>query len=316
MKAERNIKQVCDALIHLKGIKAETAVASIVASGYDREAFMVSAQHFFSREYTKDISEASLFEDEWDRSLVQLQLSRPGFYDMLPEGLFFQPGNSEYSNNTGVTEMAALYRHNKQKEKGIRKFFQPFEHAGFYQLLQLEEEERELLLGLEKNLLHQHFRRFWNLPEELNNRITAYFILLIPYAHRICGDIELMQECLELLLEEEIEITYTAPGLTAVETEMENRLGEQLLGENMVCGDSFMEEYPAFKYAIGPLTHTRITDYLPGGRGDVVINTFSRFFLPAEAVSETEIEIGQTFTGMILDPQKEPVLGYSSLLTI
>lgn len=316
MTTEKDIQQLPVALQKAKGIKAETSVANIIASGYEREALLVGARHFFDREYTQDIVAASMIDNKWQSSLLQLQLSRPGFYDMLPEGLFFQPvSNTEYNTGIGVAEMAALYRQNKTKEKGIRNFFQPFEHAGFFQQLQLEEEERNLLQGLEKNLLHRHFCRFWDLPLSLSEQAIGIFIVLIPYAHRICGNLPLMQECLELLLEEKVTIHYTAPQLTPVSFATDNLLGQQLLGENMVCGDSFMEDYPAFKYEIGPLQQTKITDYLPGGIADLMIQTFNRFFLPVEASSEAEIEITSAINGMVLHPEEAPILGYSSQLT-
>lgn len=311
----KDIQQLPAALKKVKGIKAETSVANIIASGYNREALLVGARHFFDREYTADVVAASMLDNKWQSPLLQVQLSRPGFYDMLPEGLFFQPvSQHEYNTGIGVAEMAALYRQNKTKEKGIRNFFQPFEHAGFYQQLQLEEEERNLLQGLEKNLLHRHFCRFWDLPVSLGEQAIGIFIVLIPYAHRICGNIPLMQECLELLLNEKIVIRYTPPQLTPVLSASDNLLGQQLLGENMVCGDSFMEDYPAFKYEIGPLEQTKISDYLPGGTADLLIQTFNRFFLPVEASSETEVEIGSSVNGMVLHPEEAPILGYSSQL--
>lgn len=315
MTEQKDIQQLPAALKKAKAIKAETAVANIIAAGYNREALLVGARHFFDREYTGDIVTAATMDNQWQTSLLHLQLSRPGFYDMLPEGLFFQPvSNSEYNTGIAVAEMAALYRQNKTKEKGIRNFFQPFEHAGFYQQLQLEEEERSLLQGLETNLLHRHFCRFWDLPVSLGEHAIGIFILLIPYAHQVCGNLPLMQECLQLLLRENVTIKYTAPQLTPVVFASENLLGQQLLGENMVCGDSFMEDYPAFKYEIGPLEQTKITDYLPGGTADLLIQTFNRFFLPVEANSETEVEIPSDKYGMVLNPVEAPILGYSSQL--
>jgi len=296
------------------GLKAETLVASAIAAGYPREDFVVSAERYFERAYTGDIVSAALVEDEWLRSFVRIRLSRPGFYDMLPEGLFFQPAGGEYNRSMGVAEMAAAYRRDKTREKGIRNFFLPFEHAAFFQQLQLDEGERALLQELGQGLLHRYFRKFWDLPEALSDAAAGYFILLIPYAHRICGDLSLMEPCLELLLQEKVSISKIAPGTTAIGRDMEKGLGQQSLGDDMVCGNSFMEEYPAFRYHIGPLDQGNVSAYLPGGALYTVLETFNRFFVPTEASTETAIAIDMQGAGMTLGPGREPILGYSSML--
>src|SRR5579859_1047744 len=101
-----------DILVQAQRLKAETLVAHVVANGYPREDFMIGTGQFFERPYRSDIADASIQEDEWLQALIRIQLSRPGFYDMLPEGLFFQPAGTEYNSMMGVAEMAALYRKN------------------------------------------------------------------------------------------------------------------------------------------------------------------------------------------------------------
>jgi predicted component of type VI protein secretion system len=95
---------------------------------------------------------------------------------------------------------------------------------------------------------------------------------------------------------------------------MEKGLGQQSLGDDMVCGNSFMEEYPAYCYTIGPLEQGNVSACLPGGALYTVLETFNRFFVPAEASTETEITIDMQTAGMILGPGREPILGYSSML--
>lgn len=289
-------------------------LAHIIGEGYPREDFAVGTGDFFQRAYHNDVTGAEFHEDEWLNGMIHVQLSRPGFYDMLPEGLFFQPAGVEYNNAMGVPEMAALYRWNRTREKGVRRFFQPFEHAGFYQQLQLEEEEKSLLRELEKGALHRYFRTFWDLPAEMDDNAAGYLILLIPYAHRIVGCLSFMQRCLALLLDETVEIRVMPPTVTLIEGQL--GLGGQTLGNDMVCGSSFFEGYPVYKYIIGPLEQEKVSAYLPEGDRYIVLETFNRFFVPAEAGTVTEIEIDRTRTEMRLEPGNEPLLGYSSILTV
>ncbi|MBN9384134.1 MAG: type VI secretion system baseplate subunit TssG [Chitinophagaceae bacterium] len=301
-------------LSHAHRLKAEALLAHIIGEGYPREDFAVGTGDFFQRAYHNDVTGAEFHEDEWLNGMIHVQLSRPGFYDMLPEGLFFQPAGVEYNNAMGVPEMAALYRWNRTREKGVRRFFQPFEHAGFYQQLQLEEEEKSLLRELEKGALHRYFRTFWDLPAEMDDNAAGYLILLIPYAHRIVGCLSFMQRCLALLLDETVEIRVMPPTVTLIEGQL--GLGGQTLGNDMVCGSSFFEGYPVYKYIIGPLEQEKVSAYLPEGDRYIVLETFNRFFVPAEAGTVTEIEIDRTRTEMRLEPGNEPLLGYSSILTV
>lgn len=301
-------------LDHAHGLKAESLLAHAIANGYPREGFTIAAGKFFERAYANDITGAGWHEDAWHNSRVHIELSRAGFYDLLPEGLFFQPAGTEYNSTMGVTEMAALHRRNKSKEHGIRKFFQPFEQAVFYQLLQLEEEERDLQQGLERGMLHRYFRAFWDIPDKVGDRATGFFNLLIPHACRITGCLPLMQECLALLLDLPATIELVEARPTHIANELEKGLGEASLGDDTVCGNSFIEAYPVYQYTIGPVKGAEVSSFLPGGEHHAVIGTFNRLFVPAEADMEIEIEIDRTTVEMQLVAGHEPILGYSTLL--
>jgi hypothetical protein len=301
-------------LEHAQYLKAEALLAHAVANGYSREDFTIGTGQFFERAYANDLTGAGWQPHQWLNGRVHVQLSRPGFYDLLPEGLFFQPAGTEYNSAMGVTEMAALHRWNKSRENGIRTFFQPFEQAGFYQLLQLEEEERALQQGLDQGMLHRYFRDFWEIPDSVHETAAAFFNLLIPHACRITGCLPLMQACLGLLLGVKTTISLVPPRPIRAGGQLQKGLGQQSLGDDTVCGNSFVEDYPAYAYAIGPLAATEVNSFLPGGDRYAIIETFNRFFVPAEADTETQIEIDRTTLEMRLEPGCEPVLGYSCLL--
>jgi predicted component of type VI protein secretion system len=92
-------------------------------------------------------------------------------------------------------------------------------------------------------------------------------------------------------------------------------LGEQSLGDDTVCGDSFTEGFPVYEYAIGPVDAAGVSSFLPGGRQYAVIETFNRLFVPVEADTGMEIAIDRSTVEMRLGEGREPVLGYTTLLT-
>ncbi|GGH80319.1 hypothetical protein HNQ91_004867 [Filimonas zeae] len=315
METEQRLAHLLRLLQHRNhDTRAEVLLWQAMCDGLQRTDFVVNNNRFFERPYTKDILGATMVEDEWRRSFAEIQLTRAGFYDMLPESLFFQPDSRDLQRRAGAAEMAAQYQQNKLKEKEVRRFFQPFENEFFYQQLQLEREEIHLLDALRDRMMNRFLADFWNLPAALPVSVTASFILLIPYAHMINGNTALMQDCLELLLNEPVKITVKAPLPTTADASLQGRLGVQQLGDSMICGTTFMEDYPVLHYRIGPLHNSTVTGYLEGGMQHLLLDTFNRFFAPAEADIITEIAIQKESGSMRFDSEEQPVLGYTSVL--
>lgn len=294
-------------------VKAEVWLNQAMENGLEPSDFVANNDLFFEREFGRDICKTELVEAGWLNDYLELHLSRPGLYDLLPEGLFFQPKIADMQKVLSVAEMAAQYRVNKTKEKEIRRFFKPFENEFFYQQLQLEREEIRLLEGLREGRLNHFFLRFWDLPEALDLSLSISLLLLLPYAHQVAGNIALMQQALRILLQEEVLIKSGQPRPTAV-GELVQPLGMQALGDTMVCGSEFMEDYPVLVYQIGPLRHSTVTSYLTGGENELLINTFNRFFAPLEADIAVQIEIERSQVSIEMSELVQPILGYTSVL--
>jgi len=185
-----NLKPYQNALLDSRPISFERkrCFAHIVAEGIRGTNFTVGTGRFFERAYAHDLTGAAWMQDKWRPPMrrwggrVQVQLSRPGLYDRFPR-LFFQPAGAEYIGDGGDRDGGALSL-DRNRENGIRQFFHPFEHAGFYQLLQLEEGRTGVVRGLGTDL-HRYFRDFWEIPAEVDAVTAGIFHLLIPHAYRI-----------------------------------------------------------------------------------------------------------------------------------
>lgn len=289
-------------------IRAEVLVNQAVGKDIDIENIITVNNSFFQREFSRDISKVRLEVDEWHRNLLILELARPGFYDMLPEGLFFQPQPSEYrAGSLDATEMAAKYRRDKAKENEVRTFFQPFENEFFVHQLFIERQEELLTAYFQKPI-----PEIWNLPEKLPESAVTSLLLLIPYAHQIAGNVLLMQKCLTLLLNEPVAIK--------VKTIIDNNLdgedkpsGAWELGNNFVCGSSFKEPFIMLNYVVGPLRREKLGSFLPGGTQQLAIETFNLYFVPADMDVEITLELDKKQKS-VLDTKQELVLGYSTIL--
>jgi len=294
-------------------IKAETQLVLAIEEGLQTDEFMVCCKDRFRREYSKDIVSAEQKEVAGLQYILNILLSRNGFYDLLPEGLFFQSPKRS-SNTSSAADMALDYKQNRKREDQIRNFFIPFENEFFFHRLKIEKEEMLLLEGLQSGILNEYFIKFWELPTNIPKRFIAPFLLLLPYAHKISGNFLLTSQSLALILGEKVSIKTVYADFIEIENVKPSIVGESLLGQDLVCGNSFWDGNPVIEIEIGPLAHSSVASYLEGGNRNSLMETFMRFFIPAGIDTKITLEVAKSGQGMVLAKGSEPVLGYSTFL--
>jgi hypothetical protein len=294
-------------------VKTEAQLALALQNGLPAEDVVISCDNYFHREYSKDILFSEIKEDAGKKEYLLLHLTRQGLYDQLPEGLFYQEGRPAHQSVSAL-EMAAEYKINKKKEQEIRRFFTPFENDFFWQRIQLEKEETQLMEGFDTGVWNDYFIRFWGIAAAVPPLLVTRFIRLLPYAHAVSGHPEVMARCLATLLQEPVSVQLVAAQDSQASSSCIHQLGQLQLGMDMVLGDRFYEDYPVMEFVIGPLQHTPVTDYLEGGGREAFLEMFFRFFVPADADVVTRIEVDREKSFLVLQEDVQPVLGYSSVL--
>lgn len=294
-------------------VKTETQLALAIENGFAEDDFIIDCDSFFYREYSKNVLFSEVKEDAAKKIFLQLHLTRNGLYDQLPEGLFYQHSKSS-QQTAGATEMAAEYKMNKQKEQDTRRFFAPFENDFFWQRIQLEKEEMQLLREFQAGGLNDYFTCFWDISSVVPSSLITRFIKLLPYAHSISGDLNIMAQCLRTILQEPIKVNVISAALSKADSNCIHQLGSARIGINTVLGEQFFENYPIMEFVIGPLKHSPVTDYLEGGNMDEFLNMFYRFFVPADSEVITTVEVEKEKSYIVLQANDEPVLGYSSVI--
>jgi len=294
-------------------IKAEAILLLAMEQGLLEEDFVVAGDRIFNREYSSDVVSSELKEDSRKQNYLHIHLSRSGFYDQLPEGLFFQL-SERGGRGSKATDMSTDYKLNKKKEEEIRRFFLPFENDFFLQRLNLEREETMLLEGLKSGILNEYFIQFWNLPDSIPRQFVIPLILLLPHAFKIAGDTRLTADCLQQLLREPVSVCKEEATQVDASGIYPPHLGEARLGQDMVCGKEFWDGTPTLKFEIGPLRYSKISDYLFCGKRYDLMETFYRFFVPAGMDVELAIVVSDEEQNMMLEKEAELVLGYSTTL--
>lgn len=125
MSIPATIKQELQALN--ADIRAEVIVDQLLQAGINRADILVHANSFFYRRFSRDVFSTALEEDSLLKTILHINTSRAGLYDILPEGLFFQPVQTS-KKTISAADMAEEYRFNKKQELAVRKFFSPLEN--------------------------------------------------------------------------------------------------------------------------------------------------------------------------------------------
>jgi hypothetical protein len=311
------LKKLEKIALDLKGltadIRAEVLLAQAMEAGLLQKQFTTQADGFFYRSHVHDLYKVNYNDQLVHQNYLALQLSRPGLYDALPEGLFFQAGQSGKAVKD-AGEMAEEYRINKKKENGIRKFFAPFENEFFLQTLKNELGETNLLQGLRSGWLKEYFIDFWKLPQNIPANASLLLVMFLPYVHRIAGDIEATAGVLQKIINEPVSINLIYASNTDTNTAY-NVLGGYTLGSQLTCGESFIEQYPVAAVAIGPLQKTKAFQYIQGGNYFSLLQTFYNYFIPANAEVVTTVLLQSNAEKLILNQDEDaPILGISSVV--
>jgi predicted component of type VI protein secretion system len=293
-------------------VKAEVIAEQLLLAGLEWNEMRFWTDKFFYRNYSKDLHSCKI-DDTGKFDVLQLHLSRSGIYDLLPEGLFFQPASTGHLPKSAA-EMAEEYRQNKRKEEAARKFFSPLEHEFFYFRYKNFMSEKELLNGFSKGLLNEYFADFWGLEQSaIEGNMAMRIALLLPYVHRIAGDLPLMAQSLQAVLDETV--------VCRLETYWEqqpdlqnNCLGNFELGNELVCGPMFTEDSKCIVFSIEKLANSHAQDYLPGGKRYSILQTFYGYFVPLTVDVRTELKVQPTKEVMHIGEMEEAVLGIATVI--
>lgn len=261
-------------------IRAEVLVADLLENGLNLDEIEVALQGALKRPYRKDLLKAT-YDEIWER--VRLELSRNGLYDALPEGVFHQSflDNKQQANVSLITKE---YKRHKSEERDARLFFKPIENEFFTQKVFLELKERSILYKLHY-LFNDFLLEFWKIDRSLPKLFTEKLINLLPIAHRIAGDLDLVASCLEMIL-------ATPVSIKSVVREKKEYLhpkamNENVIGIDFIMGQQVKDYYPELDVTIGPVPN--LTDYLKNGTHHKFLQTFFGFFLPVEYEVNTEV---------------------------
>lgn len=303
MRPEKLNKIIAHLLKFHRKIKAEVLVAELQdQTDLKEEDYSISNQSTFTRAYGGDIKSASLNPS---KDKLTIDLARNGLYDSLPEGLFHKQ-----TINKDTKSYIEGRKVIKEEEQSSRTFFSPIENEFFFQRLQIEQNERNLLNGF-GHLKNDFLFDFWKIDPEIPKSYATRLITLLPFCHKIAGDLELTQISLEKILNEKVQINRKSESLVHEQDEGETgfRLGHDTVLEHTGQGI----HVPALEVVIGPIAAKNLDRYLHQVKLNKFLNVFYDYFIPMEMKVKTKLLVDKDCE-FLLGETNNSILGYSSRL--
>ena len=314
MKTQRENKKNIEILVQeiksiSNDIRAEIIANELIEQNQvSTDEITISNLGQFSRAFRSDVLDAVIQDDNYVKhDYLTLLLSRDSMYDALPEG--FVHSLIENNADKSVKQMIKEHKHQKKQENEARKFFDPFENEIFHYRTKIEAVERNFLYKLNGSKPMEFFYDFWGVSSDYPPVLVSKFIQLLPYAYKIVGDIDLACQCLASIIEEKVQYKMTSSKEYTEESE-QIKLGENRLGIDFICGNTYTDYSMNLTIEIGPILNSSFENYLYNGKIKNFIDCFYEHFFPMEVESKTILVLDHETEEFNFN--KRPILGFTT----
>ncbi|GGB05578.1 type VI secretion system baseplate subunit TssG [Mucilaginibacter rubeus] len=252
------------------------------------------------RAYDKEIAGITVDKKSEDKKQVTtIWVNRDGFYDMLPEGLFHRPPASSVM----ITEedMIKDIKARREEEKQTRRFFAPFEAELNYFRTLVELYENRLDKKNEYDELINIFLTEWQEFECFTKKQMLILIHVLPVIHEQRNNINFVSSIINMMFNVPLSLHYKTVYPKQKNNTIINggtALGAGTLGVNFIAGQVIEAERKLIMN-IGPVSATRMLEFLPGTSAAKAIDVLLSYFIPLG----TEVQLN-----LLADPASQKLV--------
>jgi type VI secretion system protein ImpH len=267
------------------------------------------------RAFAKEIAGVSVNQtDITNKKIIQVQVNRDGLYDMLPEGLFHKPPAS--SLMITEEEMVKDIVDRRDEEKQTRRFFAPFEAEINHLKMILELYENHLDKKNEYDDLINIFLKEWKEFSCFTNKQMLVLIHVLPVVHEQRNNLDFIGKILTMLFKTPASLGYKL--VSASEKKdligLQTSLGKAALGIDFIAGQ-LIEPEEELHVALGPMSASKMTDFLPGEKSAICIDILLSYFIPMQTGVKINLLASAASKKLIIGVQQDNArLGYTTYL--
>lgn len=266
-------------------LRAELLFEALIKNKIDDFDIIFKPNGVFFRKYSKDTMNIST--DVNDSDILNIDISRDGFYDILPESI-----THNYRNRDQRNDASQEFKIRKKEEKEARHFYNPLENELFRFRHQIERYESDFFSKLSTNGIADIIRMILGVEDNIPDVLAVkMFYALMKQKGNAGQSVDDISKILEKILGEKVSFTSRNIQLEHGH-DVEGDSGEMIMGITTTLQSSqeiFLKKY---NFNIGPLKNPEnLPNYFDEQVLQNFLNTFFNLFLPFQVQFSFEIQL-------------------------
>lgn len=266
-------------------LRAELLFETLLKNKIDDLDIVIRPNGVFYRKFSKDTM--NIATDANDSDILNIDTSRDGFYDILPESI-----THNYRNRDQRNDAVQEFKIRKKEEKEARHFYNPLENELFRFRHSIEKYESDFFSKLSTNGIADIIRIILGVEDNIPDILTVkMFYALMKLKGNASQNITDISIILEKILGEKISFTSKNIQLENGHDVVENS-SDMIMGINTTLESNeeiFLKKY---NFSIGPLKNPEnLPHYFNHQVLESFLNTFFNLFLPFQVQYSFEIHL-------------------------
>lgn len=266
-------------------LKAELLFDALIKNNIDDADIILKPKGLFYRKYNKDTSAIST--DTNDPDILNIELSRDGFYDILPESI-----THNYRNRDQKEDAVQEFKTRKKEEKEARRFYNPLENELFRFRHEIEKYEAGFFSSINTNGIADIIRIILGVDNIIPDiLLVKMFAALMKQKNIAANDIPSICSILEKILGEKV--TYTATNITLEHVfDIVEEANDMIMGINTTLESSEKIFLKKYNFIVGPLANPDdLPNYFEGHVLQSFLEVFFNLFIPFQEQFAFEIHL-------------------------
>ncbi|WP_310557563.1 hypothetical protein [Flavobacterium sp.] len=255
-------------------LRVELLFDAILENNTEDSDIVIKSRGLFYRKFSKDRMNVSL--DALNKEIINIDISRDGFYDVLPERISHNSRSRELINDASQE-----FKIRKKEEKEARHFFNPIENELFRFRHIIEKYESDFFSKISSNGIADIIKMILvvenTIPDPL---VVKIFYALLKQNKSSDQSIDSICKILEDMLNEKVSYHISniklEKGYDVIEKSTDLIMGINTTLESNQ--EIFLKKY---NFSIGPLKNSeKLQNYFLNQTMEIFLTTFFNLFLP------------------------------------
>jgi len=290
-------------------LRTELLLDSLLQNKIDDFNIVIKPNGLFYRKFSKD--KMSINRDSIDTDILNIEISRDGFYDILPESI-----SHNYRNSDNFSNPVEEFKTRKKEEKEARNFFNPIENELFRFKYAIEKNESFFFSNLNANGIVDIIKTILvfeeNIPDKL---VVKMFYALLQLKDNSNQNIDEIVSILEQIINEKVTYKTSYIKLENVNDNVDES-NDLIMGINTTLESSERIFLKKYNFIIGPLKKSEeLSKYFQNQLMESFLNNFFNLFLPFHVQYSFEVTLNKKDQAFSMDEkQYKSRLGISTIL--